>query len=33
MKASRMEADLAEAMQRAGIDPAKIASFKKLLRP
>ena len=33
MKAGRMEADLAEAMQRAGIDPAKIASFKKLLRP
>jgi len=33
MKASRMETDLAEAMQRAGIDPAKIASFKKLLRP
>ena len=33
MKAGRMEADLAEAMQRAGINPAKIASFKKLLRP
>jgi hypothetical protein len=33
MKAGRMEADLTEAMQRAGIDPAKIASFKKLLRP